>query len=159
MSCQTYWVGLCIMECMTAYWLLWHWDISVWAIVILILEIVLFSHYPHKPMTHLHFYLLSCLTHYTQQHFSWTYKAQQTYREGWLEWSISVDMSLLFSFVFSVIEAFQGHMPISICTTKTSLFFSYIFNKLKYSVWVIKTKDVKETKRSTSLYSSLSFSF
>lgn len=62
MSCQTYRVGLYIMEGVTAYWLLWHWDISVWAKAILILEIVLFSDYLHKPMTHLHFYLFSCLT-------------------------------------------------------------------------------------------------
>lgn len=37
-------------------------NISISVKKILILEIVLFSHYPHEPVLHLHFYLFLCLT-------------------------------------------------------------------------------------------------
>ena len=53
---------LCIMDWTTAYWLLWDWNVSISVKEILILEIVLFSHYLHEPVLPLHFSLFLCLT-------------------------------------------------------------------------------------------------
>lgn len=113
---------------MTAYWLLWDWNISILVKELLILETVLFSHYLHEPMPHLHFYLFlfDRTIHYTEQHFSLTSQVQQKHCEAELGWYTSVDSPLLFSVVFHVLKFFQSYVPISICATKTCLLFLYM---------------------------------
>lgn len=56
MLCQTYW-HIRIVECMAAHSLHWDGDVSILVKEIVILEIVLFSHYLLESMTCLHFYL------------------------------------------------------------------------------------------------------
>lgn len=149
MSCQTYWIGLCISgvwqytaSCETGTCPFWSKDTNFRNSLI----------QPLFTNSHLHFYLFLCLTQLsiTQSHiflnfhstadtlWSWTSMTQQ-YREPLIIFNcVSCSGSCLKLCTFF----HMYHKGIS------SL--SIYFNELKHSGWVTGTKDLLETKRCTS---------
>ena len=156
------WIVLCVMECMTAYRLLWDWDTSILVKGILILEIVLFSHYLHEPWP-ICMFIYFCVWHSYPLHRATFFLNFQSTADTLWSWTWMIHQCgqplIIFSCVSCSGNFSQLYTYFHMYHKDITPLFIY-FNILKYSGWVIGTTGRHGNKKDvTSIHSFLSFLF